>query len=464
MNDQPSPTPAAAASQDEAQAASQRRLDALTWFLTAFVAVCAVVGAVAIARSAGGGDDAASSSVESTTEIRLSEYRISPAKIVARPGERITVVNEGSVQHDVVVVDTSARVPRLAVGESAELDLSGLSPGTYVVICSVTGHESSGMTAELQVVAGEATALAAGETGAETSPDSTVMDHMDMDAAGAAKVKAFPAKTEGTGDQTLAPTIAADGTKVFDITADEIEWEVEAGKKVEAMAYNGQIPGPRIQVEVGDKVRFVLHNELEESTAVHFHGLIVPNEMDGVPDITQPPIKPGETFTYEFTAQGPAVGMYHSHHDASVQVPAGLAGAFLVGHMPTPAGPSISQELVMMLNDSGPIGFSLNAKSFPATTPVVTKFGDRIMMHYFNEGETVHPMHLHGIPQTIVAKDGIPVPAPQSVDTVLVAPGERYTVVIDANQLGTWAWHCHILSHAERPDGMFGMVTALVVQ
>ena len=462
MNDS-SVAPQNSADQAPDPAASQRRLDSLTWFLTAFVAVCALVGAVAIARTAGGGDDGAASNVESTKEIRLSEYRVSPAKIVARSGDKIPVISDGTIQHDVVVVDTSARTARLAAGAEGVLDLTGLEPGTYTVICSVTGHESLGMKAELEIVSGSAQALAQGadETSTATGHD---MAAMDMDASGAAKVKAFPAKTEGTGDQPLAPTVAADGTKVFDLTVDEIKWEVETGKVVDAMAYNGQIPGPRIQVAVGDKVRIVVHNKLEESTAIHYHGLIVPNAMDGVPDITQPPIKSGETFTYEFVAKGPAVGMYHSHHDASVQVPAGLAGAFLVGNLPTPPGPAVSQELIMMLNDSGPIGFSLNGKSFPATSPVVTKFGERILMHYFNEGESVHPMHLHGIVQTVIAKDGIPLPTPQTMDTVLVAPGERYSVIVDATELGTWAWHCHILSHAERPDGMFGMVTALVVQ
>src|ERR1044072_365050 len=129
--------------------------------------------------------------------------------------------------------------------------------------------------------------------------------------------------------------------------------------------------------------------------------------MDGVPDITQEPIKPGATFAYEFTAQGPAVGMYHSHQNAVVQVPNGLAGAFLIGQEPTPGGVKVSQEIPMMLNDAGTIGLTLQGKSFPATAPIVTKLGDNIMIHYLNEGVMAHPMHLHGMIQTVIAKDGI---------------------------------------------------------
>ena len=118
----------------------------------------------------------------------------------------------------------------------------------------------------------------------------------------------------------------------------------------------------------------------------------------------------------------------------------------------------------MMLNDAGVIGFSLNGKSFPATAPIAVKPGEWIKVHYLNEGVMAHPMHLHGMPQLVIAKDGFPVPQPYKVDTLNVAPGERYTVMVQATHTGVWAWHCHILTHAEREDGMFGMVTAMIVK
>jgi len=198
--------------------------------------------------------------------------------------------------------------------------------------------------------------------------------------------------------------------------------------------------------------------------SIHFHGLLTPNTEDGVTFITQPPVKPGDTYTYTFTAQStPAVGMYHSHHNAVTQVPDGLAGTFLVGHLPVPAGVTVAQEQSMMLDDAGTIGLSLNGKSFPATAPFVAAQGDWIEVHYLNEGLMAHPMHLHGMAQLVIAKDGFPLAQPYDADTILVGPGERYSVLVHATEVGTWAWHCHILSHAEGPDGMFGMVTALVV-
>ena len=198
------------------------------------------------------------------------------------------------------------------------------------------------------------------------------------------------------------------------------------------------------------------------------HGIEVPNAMDGVPFMTQDPILPGKSFTYDFVAKGPAVGMYHSHDYAVAQVSDGMAGAFIVGDEPLPAGYGpVTQELPMMLNDAGTIGFSLNGKSFPATAPMVAKAGETVEIHYLNEGQQIHPMHLHGIPQLVIAKDGNPLPQPYLADTVLVAPGERYTVLVKptAEQKGVWAFHCHILSHAEHDDGMmFGMVTTFIVQ
>jgi FtsP/CotA-like multicopper oxidase with cupredoxin domain len=240
---------------------------------------------------------------------------------------------------------------------------------------------------------------------------------------------------------------------------------VSADKTVDAMTYNGTVPGPTLHVQPGDHVRVILHNQLPESTSIHFHGLTTPNAMDGVTDVTQDPVTPGSDFTYDFVAQStPMVGMYHSHHNAVTQVPDGLAGAILIGEEPVPAGVTVSQEQVMILDDSGSISYALNGKSFPATAPIVAKLGDWVEVHYMNEGTQIHPMHLHGMAQKVIAKDGYPLANPQDEDTVTVAPGERYTVLVHATEPGTWVWHCHILPHAENDHGMFGMVTAMVVQ
>jgi FtsP/CotA-like multicopper oxidase with cupredoxin domain len=221
---------------------------------------------------------------------------------------------------------------------------------------------------------------------------------------------------------------------------------------------------------VGDKVRVILHNELPESTDIHFHGVRVPNEYDGVDPFTQDPVPPGEDFVYEFTAIEKAVGMYHSHHNAQVQVPNGLAGAFIIGDYPIPdvlrekGYETIDKEVTMVLNDSGTIGLALNGKAFPATEAYTLKVGESMLVHYFNEGLVGHPMHLHQPHGWIIARDGVEMLQPVPGDNIWVAPGERITVLYKALDPGVWAWHCHILNHAEGPQGMFGMVTALIVQ
>ena len=297
---------------------------------------------------------------------------------------------------------------------------------------------------------------------APPQPKPTPRDQADqMDAMHEKGVKAFPARTEGKGNQPLEPRVEK-GVKVYELTAEEIQWEVEPGRKVKAWAYNGQVPGPQIRVREGDRVRVHLTNKLPESTAIHFHGLELPNDQDGVPFITQPPVKPGERYTYEFTVPNAGSHMYHSHHNAAIQVGLGLLGAFVVEPKRPLKAHRADVDYVMILND-GSHGYTLNGKSFPATEPIVAKLGQTVRIRFMNEGMMIHPMHLHGMHMTIIDKDGWPQPAPWKCDTINVAPGERWDAIVRCDKKGTWAFHCHILPHAESQHGMFGMVTALVV-
>jgi FtsP/CotA-like multicopper oxidase with cupredoxin domain len=290
------------------------------------------------------------------------------------------------------------------------------------------------------------------------APAPPQVDNTTMAAMEEAAVKAFPAKTQGLGGQVLRPRIV-DGVKVFDLTTKAIRWEVMPGQFVDAFAYNGQVPGPEIRVRKGDRIRVVLHNALPESTVIHFHGLTVPNVMDGVPFITQRPVHPGESFTYGFrVVDDPGTYMYHSHQNATEQVGKGLLGAFIV----EPPRKAWDLEQTIVVNDSA-LGFTLNGKGFPATAPISARLGDRVLIRFLNEGQMLHPMHLHGFHFTVIATDGHPV-APYLKDTIVVAPGERYDVVFTANNPGVWAFHCHILSHVEGPQGMYGMVTAVIVK
>jgi FtsP/CotA-like multicopper oxidase with cupredoxin domain len=284
----------------------------------------------------------------------------------------------------------------------------------------------------------------------------------EMDRMHEAGIKAFPAKSVGKGNQLMQPRM--DGSvKVYELTAKKMRWETAPGQTVEGWAYNGQIPGPQIRVREGDRVRMIVKNELPESTAMHFHGLEVPNDQDGVPFITQAPIKPGKSFTYEFTTPNAGSHMYHSHHNAATQVGLGMLGAFIV----EPKNPlpieKADVDYVLIMND-GMHGYTFNGKSFPATEPIVAKLGQKVRIRFMNEGMMIHPMHLHGMHMTVIAKDGWNSPAPWKCDTLNVAPGERYDVIVNCNNPGTWAFHCHILPHAESDHGMFGMVTALIVK
>ena len=289
---------------------------------------------------------------------------------------------------------------------------------------------------------------------------------VDMDVLHEQGINAFVAGIE-TNSKTFWPArmpFTMDGdVKVFQMTVKELSWETRPGEKVAAYAYNGVVPGQEIRVTEGDKLRFVVQNGLKESTGVHWHGLHTPNAMDGIPFLTQKPIKPGESFTYEFVAKPSGTHMYHSHHNATEQVTKGLLGAFIVDPKDKTKHPAYDSDYSLVLNDTG-VGLTINGKSFPATAPILAKLGEKVRIRFMNEGLLIHPMHLHGYYMQVFAKDGALLPAPYLADTLNIAPGERYDVIVDATEPGAWAFHCHILSHAESPHGMFGMVMALIVK
>ena len=300
---------------------------------------------------------------------------------------------------------------------------------------------------------------------AQTSTADDALSVDEMDAMHEASVRAFPAATAGLGGQPL-PFVMDGDVKVFALSCQVVQWEHAPGAFVEAWAYNGVVPGPEIRVTEGDTVRVHVRNELGQSTAIHWHGLMLPNAMDGVPGITQAPIKPEGEFTYEFRIREGNAGthMYHSHYNSAFQVTKGLLGSFIVEPKDAATRPAFDREYTIVLND-GPIGaYSLNGKTFPATQPLMAKLGERVLIRYMNEGLMIHPMHLHGMPMLVTAQDGYLLPQPYMCDTLNIAPGQRFETIVNATDLGVWAFHCHVLSHAEGPHGMFGMVTAFIVE
>jgi manganese oxidase len=417
-------------------------------------------------------------------QVNLTEFAITPATISAPANGKILVTNAGTTTHNFNVQGTSIHTKDLAPGDSATVDLQGVKAGTYTAFCAIPGHQQAGMQASL-VIGGGSASGAGGSTDMANMDFNTMspqqMEAMNdqMDATMAKSVGIYTAQlkngpnTKGVGNQPLVPKVLPDGTKVFHLTAELANWEVSPGKTVRAWTFNGTVPGPMIKVNVGDHVRVVLDNKLPMSTAIHWHGLEVPFTMDGVPDVTQAPVKPGHSFVYDFVAKSPELGMYHSHDDAQVQVPNGMLGIIQVGDVALPpnTGP-VTETVPLVLNDAGVIGLSINGKSFPATAPVIAHVGDWVELNYFNEGLQIHPMHLHGLPQLVIAEDGYPLASPYTVDTIAVAPGQRFTTLVHVtsdflgpnNTPGIWAFHCHILTHAEGPNGMFGMVTTFIVE
>ena len=393
-------------------------------------------------------------------EVEVGDLYIEPANLSAPAGVPLTfeVTNAGATQHN-FAIEGGPGTEMIPPGETARLEVASLAAGEHRFICEVAGHAEGGMTGVL-TVSDEAVAAASGGQGAGHGGHGMGgMSPEEMIKVDTAVTSSFPAKTKGLGGRPLDFEMV-DGVKVFELTADEVRWEVEPGKVLDALAYNGTLPGPQIEAELGDRVRIVLHNELDQPTTLHFHGVRVPNDMDGVPVITQDAVMPGESFTYEFTLTNSGTHMYHPHFNATEQITEGLLGAFVISD---PADPDVAVDQTLVLND-GPLGFTINGKGFPATAPIAVSRGETLRLRYMNEGLQIHPMHLHGLVQRVVAKDGYRLDHPYKVDTLMVAPGERYDVLVKADVPGVWAFHCHILNHVEGPEGMFGMVTAVIVQ
>jgi FtsP/CotA-like multicopper oxidase with cupredoxin domain len=430
----------------------------------ALIASIVVAGIAGAACTSGGGEASPSAEAGSegaaTLNVSLSEFQITPGMIDAAADVPVTITvrNDGTVPHSFALdaAGTTVQTAELSAGESATLDVPALEAGSYSAWCTVAGHRESGMTATYMV--GMASAPSPGATGDASGGHST-MSAEQMAEAHKRSTLAFPAETEAHGNQLLEPEIS-EGIKVFHLIAQEVQWEVSPGQFVTAFGYNGQVPGPQIRVNPGDKVEIILENDLPQPTTLHFHGLTVPNAMDGVPYITQDPIMPGEYFVYDFTVTDPpGTYVYHAHFNSTEQVGSGLYGAFIVELKK----PTWDEEYTLFLGD-GPLGFVLNGKSFPATEPLTAKLGDTVLIRMANDGSMLHPMHLHGYHFQVVAQDGFDLAEPYMADTLVIAPGQRFDVVVKADQPGAWAFHCHILPHVEGPEGMFGMVTALIVE
>jgi FtsP/CotA-like multicopper oxidase with cupredoxin domain len=275
------------------------------------------------------------------------------------------------------------------------------------------------------------------------------------------------------------------GVKVFALETSLVGWHILPGPVVGAYAYNGQVPGPLIRVTQGDRVRVILTNHLPESTSIHWHGLILPNAMDGVPPLTQKAVPRDGTFTYEFEARQAGTFFYHSHVNADRQEALGLYGALVID--PKKRANEYDVEATIELGEwtvrkgqtypampmEGllPNFFTINGKSYPSTETINMKLGERLLVRFIGTSSGfVHPMHIHGGPFRIVATDGTPIPtsAQMEKDTLQVAPGERYDVIWQARLKGHWLLHCHINHHitndGSEVDGAGGLTEVVNVE
>jgi FtsP/CotA-like multicopper oxidase with cupredoxin domain len=284
-------------------------------------------------------------------------------------------------------------------------------------------------------------------------------------AAGGAPYKPVVVPNGGT-----LPYRVVDGAKVFHLIAEEVNHEFAPGLRAKCWGYNGRTPGPVIEAVEGDRVRIYVTNRLPEGTSVHWHGVLLPNGMDGVAGLTQTRIEPGETFRYEFTLRQHGTFMYHPHFDEMTQIALGMTGLFVI-HPRQPEVPPIDRDFAFMIAEwNVPAGASrpnpsemtefnvltINSKCFPGTAPLVAKKGDRVRIRIGNLSVMDHhPIHLHGYSFRVTATDGgeIP-PAGQWPETTVILPvGSTREVQFVADAPGDWALHCHMVHHVMNQMG-----------
>jgi manganese oxidase len=266
-----------------------------------------------------------------------------------------------------------------------------------------------------------------------------------------------------TPNGSTLPYTVDNGVKVFHLTAEPVKREFAPGLIVDAWGYNGQTPGPTIEAVEGDRVRVYVTNKLPAPTTVHWHGLFLPNGMDGVSGLTQRPIKKGETFKYEFTLKQHGTFMYHPHFDEMTQMAMGMMGFFII-HPKEPHKPQVDRDFAIFLAEWAiPPGaskpdpsvmldfnhFTFNSKAFPATAPLVVKKGERVRIRLANLSMDNHPIHLHGFTFKITGTTGARVPENRQAedDTVDVPPGSTRDIEFVADEPGDWAFHCHKTHH-----------------
>ena len=263
-----------------------------------------------------------------------------------------------------------------------------------------------------------------------------------------------------------AAAAAAAEERKLEMTIEEVDIEVAPGFSAKVWAFNGQVPGPLIHVQEGDELEVVVQNNTTLSHTIHWHGTYQTNswQSDGVPDITQKAIEPGESYTYRFTVDKPGSLWYHCHVNVAEHV--GLRGMWgpmvIAPKKPTKLEREVTKEAIVMFSGwnsevaqsygtGGHPGevinyFSINGKSFPMNQPLRVNQGDVVRFRLYSPTLPVS-FHPHGHDALVTHKDGTPLETPYSVDVLAIQPGERYDVIIRMNNPGIWVTHDHIEHH-----------------
>jgi FtsP/CotA-like multicopper oxidase with cupredoxin domain len=259
------------------------------------------------------------------------------------------------------------------------------------------------------------------------------------------------------------------GWKEYHLIAEPVKREIAPGMVANLWGYNGQSPGPTLECVEGDKLRIFVTNKLPEHTTIHWHGILLPNGMDGVGGLNQPQIRPGQTYVYEFEMKKSGTFMYHPHADEMVQMAMGMMGSIVV-HPKNPRFMPVDRDFVFLLNaydvDPGSYtpkistmtDFNLwtwNSRAFPGIDPLVVGLGDRVRIRVGNLTMTNHPVHLHGVDFEVTCTDGgwVPKSARWPEVTADIAVGQMRAIEFNANAPGDWAFHCHKSHHTMGPMG-----------
>lgn len=266
------------------------------------------------------------------------------------------------------------------------------------------------------------------------------------------------------------PWKVVEGVKVYHLVAEPVKHEFASGLSADCWGYNGVVHGPTIEAVEGDRVRIYVTNKLGAPTSVHWHGILLPNGMDGVAGLNQRAIRPGETYKYEFTLRQHGTHMYHPHHDEMTQMAMGLMGLFVI-HPRRPKSERPDRDFAILLSewriDTGTSRpnpnemtdfnvLTFNAKIAPATEPLLARTGERVRIRIGNlSAMDHHPIHLHGHSFEVTETDGgvIPEAGRWPEVSVLVPVGSTRTIEFEARAAGDWALHCHMTHHVMNQMG-----------